>query len=77
MPTLCSKHPLTHPPGLVQVGQPFPQPVRPAELAADFLLLPCAVVRGAVTHLGYECTVTADASQLPQCDFTVVIQQRG
>ena len=59
------------------VGEPFPPTARPAELAADHLALPCAIVRGAVAALGYDCAVSADASQLPQCDFTVVIQQRG
>ena len=46
------------------------------ELARDYLVLPCAIVRGALTHLGVECTVTADASGLPACDFTVSIKGR-
>lgn len=46
------------------------------ELARDYLVLPCAIVRGALTHLGVECTVTADASGLPACDFTVSIKAR-
>ena len=47
-----------------------------AELARDYLVLPCAIIRGALTHLGVECTVTADASNLPACDFTVTMKGR-
>ncbi|GAB4817168.1 hypothetical protein N2152v2_004214 [Parachlorella kessleri] len=56
------------------VGQ-GPQPPLPRqELAADYLHLPCALIRGALLQLGLECTVSADASNLPQCEFTVVIK---
>jgi hypothetical protein len=44
-----------------------------AELAAEHLVLPCALVRGALAGLGLEATVTADATTLPQVDFTVVV----
>jgi hypothetical protein len=48
------------------------------ELAADYLVLPCAVIRGALGALGLDAAVSADATALPQCDFTVVVraQQR-
>ena len=55
-------------------GQPPPAALPKTELAADFLVLPCAIVRGALAHLGLDCTVTADATSLPQCDFTVVVR---
>lgn len=58
------------------MGAPFPQVAKPGELAADFLLLPCAIIRGAITHLGFECSVTANADNLPQVDFTIVIKQQ-
>ncbi len=35
-----------------QVGQPLQPPPSKADLAADFLVLPCAVVRGALAQLG-------------------------
>jgi hypothetical protein len=57
------------------LGQPLPAPAAKADLAADFLLLPCALVRGALAQLGWEASVTADAASLPQVDFTVVIRQ--
>ena len=59
------------------MGQPLPAPVPKAELAADYLLLPCAIVRGALAGLGLEATVTADATSLPQVDFTVVLRQQA
>ncbi|KAK9833720.1 hypothetical protein WJX74_003673 [Apatococcus lobatus] len=51
-------------------------PSRPAanEAAQDYLHLPCAIIRGALTHLGLPCTVSADASALPACDFTINIR---
>ncbi|BDA43192.1 Trafficking protein particle complex subunit 6B [Coccomyxa sp. Obi] len=52
-----------------------PNPV--AELARDYLVLPCALIRGALVHLGVESTVTADASNLPACDFTINIKSRN
>lgn len=45
------------------------------ELAADHIVLPCALIKGALAALGCDATVTADATTLPQCDFTVVIAQ--
>ncbi|KAL4448212.1 hypothetical protein ABPG75_005431 [Micractinium tetrahymenae] len=56
-----------------QMGQPLPAPIPKNELAADYLILPCAIVRGALSQLGLECNVTADATSLPQVDFTVVL----
>lgn len=58
-----------------QVGQPLPAPIPKAELAADYLVLPCAIVRGALAGLGLEASVTADATSMPQVDFTVVVRQ--
>eukprot|EP00884_Botryococcus_braunii_P016673 jgi/Botrbrau1/368/Bobra.110_2s0024.1 len=46
------------------------------ELAKQYLVLPCAVIRGALLHLGLDCTVSADGSNLPACDFTVIIKSR-
>ena len=48
--------------------------INPSELAADYLVLPCAIIKGALAALGLQSTVTADAAFLPQCDFTVVLQ---
>ena len=45
-----------------------------SEAAQDYLHLPCAIIRGALTHLGLPCTVSADASALPACDFTINIR---
>lgn len=42
--------------------------------AQDYLHLPCAIIRGALTHLGLPCTVSADASALPAADFTINIR---
>ena len=50
-----------------------PERIGPNELAANYLVLPCALIRGALASLGLEATVTADATTLPQCDFTVVV----
>lgn len=48
-----------------------PGPTR-AELARPHLWLPCAVLAGALSALGLEvASVTADASGLPQIDFTI------
>ncbi|CAL5221816.1 g4072 [Coccomyxa viridis] len=47
-----------------------------AEPARDYLVLPCALIRGALVHLGVECSVTADPSALPACDFTITIKNR-
>ena len=50
------------------------------EVARDYLHLPCAMVRGALVHLGVDCTVTAEAQALEggghSCDFTVTIKPR-
>lgn len=56
-----------------QLGQPLPAAVPKNELASDYLVLPCAIIRGALSQLGLECAVTADATSLPQVDFTVVL----
>eukprot|EP00891_Asterochloris_glomerata_P003147 jgi/Astpho2/3147/Aster-03428 len=61
----------TNPP--VPGGPPQPSA---SELAKDHLILPCAVICGALCHLGVECTVTADAPNLPACDFTVNLKTR-
>jgi hypothetical protein len=58
------------------VGSPNGAASNLGDLAADYLVLPCALVRGALIHLGVECTVTADASNLPACDFTITIKSR-
>ncbi|KAL4518187.1 hypothetical protein Ndes2526A_g01364 [Nannochloris sp. 'desiccata'] len=50
-----------------------PERLSPNDLAAVHLVLPCAAIRGALAALGMEATVTADATTLPQCDFTVVV----
>ena len=42
------------------------------ELAAEHLVLPAALLRGALAALGLDATVTADATALPQVDFTIV-----
>jgi len=47
-----------------------------AEAARDYLVLPCALIRGALVHLGVDCSVTADPSALPACDFTIAIKNR-
>lgn len=52
----------------------------PSELAKDYLHLPCGMIRGALVHLGVDCTVTAEALPLPNgghtCDFTVSIKPK-
>ncbi|KAK9831437.1 hypothetical protein WJX81_004605 [Elliptochloris bilobata] len=47
-----------------------------AELARDYLVLPCALVRGALAHLGVNAAVTAEAAVPPACEFTVTIKPR-
>jgi len=42
---------------------------------AEYMLLPCGVVRGALACLGFPCTVSADVSALPQTAFTVRLKQ--
>ena len=46
-----------------------------AELSREHLYLACAIIRGALSHLGVDCAVSADASNLPACDFTIVTKQ--
>eukprot|EP00877_Chromochloris_zofingiensis_P013904 jgi/Chrzof1/8768/Cz03g23230.t1 len=41
--------------------------------AQSYLHLPCGILRGALTHLGVNCTVEADPKSLPSCSFTVKI----
>ncbi|MEW5311084.1 MAG: hypothetical protein WDW38_002827 [Sanguina aurantia] len=41
--------------------------------AQAHLLLPCGIIRGALTHLGLACTVEADSKALPACAFTIKI----
>lgn len=51
-----------------------------SEIAKDYLHLPCAMIRGALVHLGVECSVTAEAMALENgghsCDFTVSIKPK-
>lgn len=51
-----------------------------ADIAKDYLYLPCGIIRGALVHLGVDCTVTAEATALPNgghsCDFTVTIKPK-
>jgi hypothetical protein len=42
-------------------------------LAVDYLVMPCGILRGVLSSFGIDATVTADATALPQCDFTVVL----
>ena len=53
-------------------------PAQPAaaELAKDLLILPCAIVRGALCHLGVDCSVSAECTNLPACDFTINLKMR-
>ncbi|GBF87775.1 trafficking particle complex subunit 6B [Raphidocelis subcapitata] len=44
-----------------------------ARAAQPYLHLPCGIIRGALTHLGVNCTVEADARALPSCSFTIKI----
>ncbi|KAF8063037.1 trappc6b [Scenedesmus sp. PABB004] len=44
-----------------------------AAAALPYLELPCGIIRGALTHLGINCTVEADARALPSCSFTIKI----
>lgn len=56
------------------VGTQAQQPT--SALAKDFLILPCAIVRGALCHLGVDCAVSADCTVLPACDFTINLKMR-
>lgn len=55
-----------------------PEATTPQELAKDYLHLPCGIIRGAMLHLGVDCTVTAEAlpgpTATPICDFTITIK---
>lgn len=42
-------------------------------LAADYLAMPCGILKGVLESFGLEAQVTADPTALPQCDFTIVI----
>lgn len=44
-----------------------------AAAAQPYLELPCGIIRGALTHLGLNCTVEGDARSLPSCSFTIKI----
>eukprot|EP00744_Colponema_vietnamica_P017970 GILI01025321.1.p1 GENE.GILI01025321.1~~GILI01025321.1.p1 ORF type:complete len:180 (-),score=11.45 GILI01025321.1:67-570(-) len=41
------------------------------EAAQDWLVFPCAIIRGALSSFGVPCTVQPDISALPRCWFTV------
>jgi len=43
------------------------------DLAEPFLILPCGIIKGAISAFGFDAAVSADARALPQCDFTVVL----
>lgn len=43
-------------------------------LCVDYLILPAAILQGALSTFGIEATVSADSTALPQVDFTVVCQ---
>jgi len=51
-----------------------PAKAQVVEAAAKHLFFPCGIVRGALSSLGVNSTVTADASNLPVCSFTVKIK---
>ena len=55
-------------------------PTSTADLAKDYLHLPCGMIRGALMHLGVDCNVTAEAMGLQNgghsCDFTVSIKPK-
>jgi len=40
-----------------------------------FTAVPCGLLRGALTALGMQCTVSADASQAPVVTFTLKVDQ--
>lgn len=45
-----------------------------AALAAEYLILPCSILKGILSSFGLDAVVTADATTLPQCDFQIVLQ---
>lgn len=42
-----------------------------AQILQQYLALPCGLIKGALKHLGVNCSVTGDALNLPMCSFTV------
>lgn len=46
-------------------------------LCVDYLILPCAILQGALSTFGIEATVSADPTALPQVDFTIVCTEAG
>jgi len=42
-------------------------------LAADYLAMPCGILKGVLASFGLDAEVSADPTALPQCDFTIVI----
>lgn len=62
----------------LRIAQNFvgtPQRRSPQELTEHHLILPCAIVKGALRAFGIESTVTADSATLPQIEFTVVVME--
>ncbi len=67
----CFAHGILHEPeGLMKLVHALQRPA--SELAREHLYLACAMIRGALCHLGVDCIVSADAAALPACDFTIV-----
>ncbi|KAL6768709.1 Trafficking protein particle complex subunit 6B [Auxenochlorella protothecoides] len=60
------------PPSPTSPGHPAPSTL-PSPVTSH-AVLPCALLRGALSALGLEASVTLDASSLPQADFTVVLR---
>lgn len=51
-------------------GPSLPEENSPAsKLAEDYVLFPCGLICGALTHFGVSCTVQADLKELPSCEF--------
>ena len=46
-------------------------------LCVDYLVLPCAILQGALASFGIESNVSADATAFPQVDFTIVCTEAG
>eukprot|EP00210_Caulerpa_lentillifera_P001564 g1502.t1 len=42
-----------------------------ARIIQQYLALPCGLIKGALKHLGVNCSVSGDALNLPMCSFTV------
>jgi len=45
------------------------------ERAKNYLMLPCGLIRGALSNLGIKSTVHAEFSALPTCFFNIAIQE--